>query len=177
MVGFSSCPHGASPRPPTGTLDATLEPSSPAFPWGRGLCPPGGRLSCRQRAGTGEAKVGQRSAAWNLLFCGCRWSLLPGGRCAEPAGMCHRAPRGGACDVPLVLSRPLAAEQGALKAWEIKTEILSPSHCLLVCARCAMRCQGVLSTQGKHLPFGAAKEFYLGRFVELLLFWPRGVVK
>ena len=79
--------------------------------------------------------------------------------------------------MPLVLSRPLAAEQGALKAREIEVEILPPSRRLLVCARYAMRCQRVLSTQGKHLPFGAAKEFYLRRFVELLLFWPRGVFK
>lgn len=73
---------------------------------------PGGRLSC------GERKVGQSSAAWNLLLYGCCWSLLPGSRCAEPAGTRHRALRAAAWDVPLVLSRPLAAEQGVLKGWE-----------------------------------------------------------
>jgi len=32
----------------------------------------------------------------------------------------------------------------------------SPCCCLLVCARCTMLCQRVLSTRGKTLPFGAA---------------------
>lgn len=40
-----------------------------------------------------------------------------------------------------------------------------------------MRCQRVLSTQGKCLPFGAAEELYLRTFLGLLLLWPRGGVK